>query len=72
MEKHGLPLNMRLRKPDKEILSSIKDSYVFERTANLLENAINPSLLYFSEELNEFDIGKVLRKLHGDNIEDEV
>ena len=61
MEKYGLPNNLSMRKFDSEIKNVMKDSYVFERTANLIENAVDPSLIYFSQELSEFDIGKVLR-----------
>jgi len=31
-----------MRKPDSDISGAMRDSYVFERSSNLAENAIDP------------------------------
>jgi hypothetical protein len=49
----------------------VENSEAVKRAEQLRENALHPSLLFFDNELKEFQVQKAIRMLQGDDIKTE-
>ena len=60
-----------MRKPDPFMAEIVRDSYIFSRTEQLRDHGLSPDLIYFDESLSPKAIGKILKKLHSETIEND-
>ena len=65
-ERYDIPTDLMVRKPDVDILKTVKTSESLFRVREMEEKSINPSLIFFEKGLPERLIQTVIQKLHGD------
>lgn len=65
---YDIPNDLKVRKPDAVLKTIVDTSETLKKVESLIEHGMHPSLIFFSKELFENQINKVMRNLHGTSI----
>ena len=52
-DKYDIPLDLMVRKADKEIRQAVDTSEALEKVNHLINSSIHPSLIFFEKEMPE-------------------
>lgn len=62
--KYGIPEDLMVRKPDKEIRMTLQDSEAIAKVQKMAERSIHPSLIFFEKDLEDHLAMIAVQKLH--------
>lgn len=70
-EYYDIPNNLRVRKADDLMRIAVDTSETLKKVEKLQQRGLHPSLIFFSHDLYDNQVSRIMQILHGTNIDKE-